>query len=354
MSLVLLAAALAAQHVHAAPAPAPAPDPRLRMQVPAKPDAQVGDDPHAGHATPPVADPHAGHVMPQAADPHAGHTMPPAADPHVGHDMPPATGPHAGHDMSHGAGGTSLPAGSGTAPPPPSDHHADRSFDPAEMARARAALTSEHGGMRFTTVTFNLAEYRAHKGRDGYRWDGELFYGGDINRVVLRTEGEGAFGGGVEEAEFQALYSRALDAYWNLQAGVRVDAEPNGRAYAVLGFEGLAPYWFDLESALFLSERGDLLARVQALYDQRITNRLIAQPWAEVNFALQDVPRDRIGSGLSDLELGLRVRYEIAREFAPYVGVTWERKFGDTARFARAAGEEWSATALVFGVRTWF
>jgi copper resistance protein B len=344
MTMLLLAAALAGQmdhsahqHHQAAPAPAPAPDP------------------HAAHAMPTPAptsapDPHAGHVMPAPA---------PAPDPHAGHATPApapasASDPHAGHMMNHGVGGTALPAGQGAPPPPPADHYADRSYDPAAMAAARARLKAEHGAMKIATVTFNLAEYQARKGRDGYRWDGELWYGGDINRFVLRTEGEGSFGEGVEEAEVQALYSRALDAYWNLQAGVRVDAKPNGRAYAVLGVEGLAPYWFDVESALFLSEKGDLLGRVQATYDQRITQRLIAQPFVEANVALQDVPRDRIGSGLSDLELGLRVRYEIAREFAPYVGVSYERAFGDTARYARAAGEDPSVTAFVFGIRTWF
>jgi copper resistance protein B len=352
MTLLLFAAALAgqvdhSQHQHHA-APAPTPHPALRMAVPTPAPA-------------PLPDPHAGHRMPAPAqDPHAGHNMPaptPAPDPHAGHNVPaptPAPDPHAGHAMGHGSGGTSLPAGQGAPPPPPADHWADRSFDPAAMAAARERLTREHGAARFATVTFNLAEYQARQGKDGYRWDGELWYGGDINRFVLRTEGEGAFGEGVEEAEVQALYSRALDAYWNLQAGVRVDAEPNGRAYAVLGVEGLAPYWFDVESAIFLSEKGDLLARVQATYDQRITQRLIAQPFLEANFALQDVPRDRIGSGLSDLELGLRVRYEIAREFAPYVGVTYERAFGDTARYARATGEDPSVTAFVFGIRAWF
>lgn len=358
MTMLLLAAAFAGQVDHSAhqhhttPAPAPVRNPALRMAVPTPAPAPL-PDPHALHRMPspapaPAPDPHAGHVMPApgpAPDPHAGHVMPAPA---------PTPDPHAGHAMGHGSGGTSLPAGQGAPPPPPADHWADRSFDPAAMAAARAQLKAEHGAAKILTITFNLAEYQARQGRDGYRWDGELWYGGDINRFVLRTEGEGSFGEAVEEAEVQALYSRALDAYWNLQAGVRVDAKPNGRAYAVVGVEGLAPYWFDVESALFLSEKGDLLGRVQATYDQRITQRLIAQPFVEANVALQDVPRDRIGSGLSDLELGLRVRYEIAREFAPYVGVSYERAFGDTARYARAAGEDPSVTAFVFGIRTWF
>lgn len=337
---LLLAAALAGQADHSAhqhPAPSPALHPGLRMAVPA-PAPAPPPDPHALHRARPAQ-------PAPAPDPHAGHVMPaPAAAPD----------PHAGHAMGHGAGGTALPAGQGAPPPPPDDSWADRTFDPAAMADARARLKAEHGAMKIATLTFNLAEYQARKGRDGYRWDGELWYGGDINRFVMRTEGEGGFGDGVEEAEVQALYSRALDAYWNLQAGVRIDAKPNGRAYAVLGLEGLAPYWFDVESAVFLSERGDVLGRVQATYDQRITQRLIAQPFVEANVALQDVRRDRIGSGLSDIELGLRVRYEIAREFAPYVGVSWERSFGDTARYARAAGETVRSTAFVLGVRTWF
>ena len=126
------------------------------------------------------------------------------------------------------------------------------------------------------------------------------------------------------------------------------------RTYATVGFEGLAPYWFEVEGALFLSDKGDLLARAEAYYDQRITQRLILQPRAELNFAAQDDRRRGVGSGISDLELGLRLRYELAREFAPYVGVSWDRKLGDTARFARAAGEGASDTSLVAGVRFWF
>lgn len=170
---------------------------------------------------------------------------------------------------------------------------------------------------------------------------------------MLKTEGDGAFRGDVDHAEVEALYSRAIDPYWNLQAGVRYDFEPS-RAYAALGVEGLAPYWFELEGALFLSDRGDLFARVSGYHDLRITQRLIIQPRAELNLAAQDVPRDRIGSGLSSTELGLRLRYEVSREFAPYVGVHWERRFGDTADFARADGNDVSDVSFVAGVRFWF
>jgi copper resistance protein B len=116
----------------------------------------------------------------------------------------------------------------------------------------------------------------------------------------------------------------------------------------------LAPYWFEIEGAAFVSDKGDLLGRIEGYYDQRITQRLVAQPRAEVNLSAQDMRAEGIGSGLVNAELGLRVRYEIVREFAPYVGVAWERKFGETARIARAAGEDTGGFNLVAGVRVWF
>ena len=211
----------------------------------------------------------------------------------------------------------------------------------------------EHAKMAF--IGFNLAEYQARKGRDGFRWDGEAWYGGDISRLTLKSEGEGVFGEGIEETETQLLYSRAVGPYFNAQAGIRQDLGPGpDRTYATVGFEGLAPYWFEVEGALFLSHKGDLHGRLEGYYDQRITQRLDLQPMAEVNFALQDVPEIGVGSGLSDMELGLRLRYEIVKEFAPYVGVEWARKVGDTARFARAAGDDADSVSWVMGVRASF
>ncbi|WP_322965106.1 copper resistance protein B [Sphingomonas fuzhouensis] len=247
--------------------------------------------------------------------------------------------------MHHGA----MPqqaVGNAPPPPPPTDRAADRFYDPALMARADKQMRMEHGGMRFSQVLFNLAEVQLRDGRDSYRWDGEGWFGGDIHRLVVKTEGEGAFRDRIGAAEVQALYARAIDPYWNLQAGVRQDigAGPR-RTYAVVGIEGLAPYWFDVEGALFLSDKGEVLARAEAWVDQRITQRAILQPRMEVNLAAQDVPEQRIAAGVSSIELGLRLRYEIAREFAPYVGVNWERRYGP----ARGGG-----AALALGIRTWF
>jgi copper resistance protein B len=242
------------------------------------------------------------------------------------------------------------------APPPsaPGDYAADRYYDPAAMAAARATLRQEHGGGMLTQVMANLAEYQARPGGGGYRWDGQAWFGGDINRLVLTSEGEGTGREGLASAELQALYSRAIDPYFNLQAGVRQDFAPLGRTYATVGFQGLAPYWFDVQGALFLSTRGELLARIESTYDLRLTQRLILQPRVELNLAAQDTPQTLTGSGLSNAELGLRLRYQLRPEFAPYIGVSYEQQVGKTADYVRARGEDPAAVSFVAGVRAWF
>tara|TARA_R110000850_G_scaffold9841_2_gene35699 strand:+ start:2056 stop:3237 length:1182 start_codon:yes stop_codon:yes gene_type:complete len=270
----------------------------------------------------------------------------------MGHCTPKAS---TTNEPTAGVAGTDLAPGDAPAPAPPGNWYADRVYPATEMDRSRHEMMKENGGQTTAFISFNLAEYQARKGRDGFRWDGEAWYGGDINRLTIKSEGEGLLGEGIESAEVQALYSRAIGPYFNAQAGIRQDLGPGpDRTYATIGFEGLAPYWFEVEGALFLSNKGDLLARLEGYYDQRITQKLILQPMAEANFALQDVPETGIGSGLSDFELGLRLRYEIVKEFAPYVGVEWARKVGDTARFARTAGEDADSVSLVMGVRLWF
>lgn len=351
----------------------------------AKP-AQPAPDPHAGHVmpaptpapmpTPPVAaDPHAGHVMPApapapVADPHAGHVMPtpapaappaPTADPHAGHAMPPAAPPaadaHAGHDM--GAMGEEMP-GPPVAPPPPGAlsgpaNAADAVYGPQEMAEARRELREGHGSIRTYKILIDQLETRIRNGRDGYFLNAEAWYGGDINKLWLKTEIEGSFGEEPEQAEFQALWSHAIDPWFNLQGGVRYDAQPDsGRGHLVLGIQGLAPYWFEIDAAAFLSDKGDLTARFEAEYDQRLTRKLILQPRMELDFSLQDIPSERLGAGLSRFETGLRLRYEFVPEFAPYVGIEYDRALGGTARFNRAVGEDIGGWSLVLGVRAWF
>ena len=217
-------------------------------------------------------------AAPAADDPHAGHDMSampaqpasPAADPMAGHDMSsmPGTDMPAGHDMSAmpnaAPAGTDLPAGNAPPPPIPTDHAADAVYGDGSMQMGRHHLKEGHGGQKFTQVMFNIAEAQFRNGRDGFEWDGEGWYGGDINRLWIKSEGEGAFGRSIERAEVQALYSRAIGPYFNLQGGLRYDFKPNpSRVYATIGFEGLAPGFFDVEGALFLSNKGELMARVE-------------------------------------------------------------------------------------------
>ncbi|WP_298668417.1 copper resistance protein B [uncultured Sphingomonas sp.] len=300
---------------------------------------------------------HAGHggmTMPAADTPPAAQACPPehAA---MGHCKPAAPADaHAGHAMP-ATGGTALPAGNAPPPPAPVANYADRFWGAEAMAASRAVLRREHGGSNFSQVMIDLAEVRIGAGHDGYHWSGEGWFGGDINRFVIKSEGEGAFGGKLDGGEAQALYSRAIGPYFNLQAGVRQDFGGDvPRTHATIGVEGLAPYWFEVDAAAFLSTSGELTARVGGYYDQRVTQRLILQPRVELNLAAQDIRATGIGAGLSEAELGLRLRYEIAREFAPYVGVAWQRRIGRTADFARARGEDTGAAALVLGIRTWF
>lgn len=312
-------------------------------------------DPHAHHRPAPAADPHAEHRAPQPdpADPHAGHRMPAApTDPHAGHAMPQPTtaDPHAGHRMPGAAG----PVGSDPPPPVPTDHAADRVFGAGQMAAARETLRREHGVMRWTTVTVETAEVRPTRRGETWGWEAGASYGGDIHRAVPKTEGDGEYGH-LEKAEIQGLYSRAIGPYFNVQAGVRHDIRPRPqRSYATLGVEGVAPYWFEVGAFAFLSDKGDLSARLEGSYDLRLTQQLILEPRAELNAAAGDDRAIGLASGLTDLELGLRLRYAFTPEFAPYVGVNWERKLGETADLARAAGEARSDARLVVGLRAWF
>jgi copper resistance protein B len=305
---------------------------------------------HAGHDAAPAS--------PISSSARTAPASPPAADPHAGHDMgdmpgmaSPSAAPAEG--QAEAMGPPPLPEHETPAPPPPTDHLADKVFDPAAMDRARALLRQEHGGAQVFQVMANLLEYRARSRGDGYHWDGEAWFGGDLNRLVLKSEGEGDRHG-VEAGEAQVLYSRAVGLYTDLQVGVRQDVEPKSRTYAAVGFETLLPYWIEASGGLFLSNKGDVLGRAEGAIDWRLTQRLILQPRAELNFAAQDIPETATGSGLSDGELGLRLRYEVRREFAPYVGVTWARRLGRTADYARTQGREVSDTSIVVGLRGWF
>ncbi|OSO70502.1 Copper resistance protein B [Pseudomonas syringae pv. actinidiae] len=185
-------------------------------------------------------------------------------------------------------------------------------------------------------------------------WDAKGWIGGDVDRLWLRTEGERT-NGKTEQAEAQALWGHAISPWWDVVGGVRQDFKPGDpQTWAAFGLQGLALYNFETEATVFLGEGGQTAARLEGDYDILLTNKLILQPTAEINFYGKNDPQRGIGSGLSETELGLRLRYEIRREFAPYIGVTWNRSYGNSADYAREEGEDRSEARLVLGVRMWF
>jgi copper resistance protein B len=188
------------------------------------------------------------------------------------------------------------------------------------------------------------------------RFNGQAWIGGDYNRIWINTEGTRRYSGALEDADVQLLYGRLIAPFWDLQGGVRYfrpRANAPSRGAAVFGIQGLAPYWFEVQAATFISHKGEVSGRAEVEYDLRLTQRLIAQPRLEGNVAVQSVRELGIGRGFSDGEFGLRLRYEVKREFAPYVGLVWTSKFGRTAQFARDFGEPVRNLGLVLGVRMW-
>lgn len=206
----------------------------------------------------------------------------------------------------------------------------------------------------FSYLLLDRLEYRSQSGPNLREWDAQGWIGGDRNRFWFKTEGESEVGGRTERAEVQALYARRIAPFWHLQAGVRRDARSGiARNTAVFGVQGLAPYWFDVEAMAFAERRG-VSGRVELETDVLLGQRLILQPRFETQFAGFSDPERGVGRGIEQVELGLRLRYEIRREFAPYVGVTWSRKLGETADLARGRGEDARTTSVVFGVRAWY
>ena len=212
----------------------------------------------------------------------------------------------------------------------------------------------------FTFLQVDQLEYRSNqRGGNTLRWDAQGWIGGDYNKLWIKTEGERLAARNNGDAEVQALYNRLIAPFWNFQAGVRNDTRYGGttnpsRTMAVIGFQGLAPYEFDIEPALFIGKSGDVSARLTGTYDVLLTQRLIAQSRFETSASARRMEQFDIGSGLNYVELGLRLRYEIKREFAPYIGVSWVRKLGNTADIARNTGAPVDNLSVVSGLRLWF
>ncbi len=203
-------------------------------------------------------------------------------------------------------------------------------------------------------VMIDKLEIRGTDGSNPLVLEADAWVGYDLNKFWFKTEVE-RVDSDTEEAEVQFLYSRAIAPFWDLQVGWRRDIKPNpNRDFLALGFKGLAPYLFEVDAGIFIGESGQFGARLDAEYEYMFTQKWILSPEIEMNLYSKDDEAVGIGSGLSDMELGLRLRYEIRREFAPYVGVNWTGKFGQTADFARDEGEDTSDVQIVAGIRAWF
>lgn len=203
-------------------------------------------------------------------------------------------------------------------------------------------------------VIVDKVEYRKTSGHDHFAWEADAWLGYDVNKAWLKTEGENSEDR-TEEAELQLLYSRAVTTNWDFQVGWRGDFRPKPeRNWLAVGVRGLAPYHFDIDIAAFIGDAGRTSIRADADYEILFTQRLILVPEIEVDWFGEDDPEHVIGSGLSSIELGLRLRYEIRREFAPFIGLNWWTKLGDTKEIARAVGDETNDLEIVLGLRMWF
>lgn len=198
-------------------------------------------------------------------------------------------------------------------------------------------------------------EHRFNDGRNSVNWDAQGWVGTDEHKVWVKTEGGRTSDGKYENAEFQILYGRMISDFFDAEVGIRYDVKPEPRrGFFVLGLHGLAKQFFEVDGAFFVSDDGDVSARLEAEYEVLLTQKLIAQASVETNIAAQTVRSQEVGSGFNDIEVGFRLRYEIEREFAPYIGIHWERKLGRTATFAREEGEGTDNLAFVTGIRFWF
>lgn len=260
---------------------------------------------------------------------------------------------HAGHQQEQ------------AKPKPPATEPAKKpgelpSFIPPVTEETRKAAFPDveghavHDGAVSYYVLFDQLEWQAVEGGNGASIDSRGWIGRDRDRLWFRAEGDGE-GGRVGEAQTHVLYGRQFARYWDLVGGIRQDFRPGpAQTWAAFGVQGLAPYWFDIEATAYVGASGRTHARFEVEYELLFTNRLVLQPLFEAELVGQSDPERGVGAGLSTTDLGFRLRYEIRREFAPYLGITWSNKWGKTADFAEAAGEDTGGGRFVTGLRLWF
>jgi len=273
-------------------------------------------------------------------------------------DEPQGSAPH------HHHGSSQDPEPPPPAAPMPSNEAASEAAhvppDPPQHPMGDMAHSEMTGMMqmddtaRTSKLLFDQLEWRNTAEGGAAVWDAEGWYGGDYDKVWLRSEGE-RVGGTTQNARADLLWDHTFARWWSVQAGGRQDfGRGPSRTWAAVGVQGLAPYWFDTEATFYVGEQGRTAVRLKTEYELLFTQRLILQPEGEANLYGKADPARQLGSGLSDLEIGLRLRYEMRRELAPYVGVVWSRSFGATADRLRESGGDPSDVQFVAGLRAWF
>lgn len=247
--------------------------------------------------------------------------------------------------------------------PPPGDNRAGELRTRDELAEFLQPLPPPVEDAMFHSMTLlEIFEFRANStGADTFEWDLIGWYGGDTNRLWVKSEGSLDLVSGYDgSGDLQLLYGRMIAPYWDLQAGFRTrfnlssSLDGNSRTYAVIGLQGLAPGNFDVEPAIYFSDRGEISAELTMSYDLYLTQRLILSPRFRGEVSLQGDDRFDSGEGVNETDIGLRLRYEIRREFAPYIGVSWLKEYGETARLARRQGDGGDSIAFVAGIRFWW
>lgn len=243
---------------------------------------------------------------------------------------------------------TTVVAQDHVAPAPPSQPMPQVPHD--EMMRLMAM--DDTG--RFGKVTFDQLEARLIDGDDAFAWNAHAWYGGDFDKLWVKFHGEDERDADLDWSA-EVLWDHAFHRWWSVQTGVRHDegAGPS-RSWLALGTQGLAPYWFEIEATFYVGDGGRTAFRFETDYELLLTQRLVLQPEVELNAYGESDDARGIGSGLSDAQVGVRLRYEIRREIAPYIGIQWTRSFGRTERIARAEGHDDAEWATVAGLRLWF
>lgn len=265
--------------------------------------------------------------------------------------IPAAAQAQAGCTPEHAAMGHCTPAAATAAPreaiPVPTDADRAAAFAPLHAGHA-------HGTGIHSKIQFNRLEAWDADPGSGQAWEGRAWFGGDLRRLWLRSEGE-RIGGSTHGADLEVLYGQATGPWWDLLAGLRHDFSPGpSRTWAAIGVQGLAPYKFEVSATAYVGSGGHTAFNAEVEYELLFTSRLILQPLLEVELHGRDDPQRGIGSGLSTMEAGLRLRYEVTRQFAPYLGLVHERSFGGTADLRRLHDEPVRDTRWVAGLRVWF